>query len=240
LVYLDTQPAGGAADLPQVRLYTYCRYTRVAVRSGTDSRFAPVIEASEGGVETIRSQAAVSDDGKTIEIDVNNAHRVADPESCVPEPASTQRLWATLEAADGSRSCRFSILLIAPPYRWVDVAFSVDAGGRGSFEYSQDINVNTDPPSINTPRDGAVYFTLTGAEFCDEPFDFVVESSDRCIIDVGTNKREAILTDRYADPKERKATGHYFYIQVIDESGRFFRSEDPTIVNVDPSEAPPY
>jgi hypothetical protein len=65
-----------------------------------------------------------------------------------------------------------------------------------------------------------------------------VEASDCCIIDVGTNKREAILTNRHADPEERAATGHSFYIQVIDESGRLFRSEDPTIVNVSASDPP--
>lgn len=233
LVHLDTEPG---ANLPQLRLEAYCRFTRILLRAGGGGRFEPSLASPAGDDGKLKYQATITAEGKTIEIDVHNAHRVADPASTGPEKASLALLQATLQSGDGSRSRPFSISLVAPPYRQVEVAFSLGAEGQGNFSYSGDIDVVPAIPEIRTPRDGSVYFTLTGAEFYRlEPFDFEEDPGDTCIIDIGTTGREAILTDLY---KEGGGTGHCFYIQVVGADGKCYRSEDPTIVNVDPSDPP--
>jgi hypothetical protein len=239
LVHLDTEPSDCVApeNLPQLQLDTYCRFTKILLRAGDGGYFDPSLANPSGDDDKLIYQAVVCGNGSTIEIDVHNVHRVADPASTVPEKASLALLKATLRSADGSRSCTFSICLVAPPYRWVEVVFSAGAEGKGNFSYSGDIDTKTDPPSIQTPRDAAVYFTLTaeeGVTFDEEPFDFEVDDPAKCIIDVGTNGKEAILTDLYND---RGGTEHCFYIQVMAD-GKLYRSEDPTIVNVDPSDPP--
>jgi hypothetical protein len=219
----------------QQQLRAYCRYTKFVLRAGEDGSFVEV-ERPEGDDDKLKYQATISDDGNVVEIDVHNAHRVSDPSTSRAQVACMAQLAATFQAADGSKH-RIPLLLVAPPYRWVDVRFSIDADGKGIFEYGQDIDNATDPPSIRAPRDGAVYFTLEGAEFFrEEPFYFDMAEPDSCIVDIGTNGNEAILTNLHADVTDPRV--HSFYIQVIDATGKLCRSGDPTIVNVSASDPP--
>ncbi|HEY9420327.1 MAG TPA: hypothetical protein VIW92_02850, partial [Thermoanaerobaculia bacterium] len=214
------------------QLCAYCRYTKFVLIPGEEGSFE-WIGNSIGG-DKMRYQAALSDAGRTVEIEVHNSLRVADPESSASQEASEARLEVSFRAADGSRR-RIPLLLIGPPYRWVDVRFSLDADGKGIFEYAQDIDTTVNPPAIQCPQGCAVYFTLTGAKFDKEPFAFV-PPPDSCIVDIGTNGKEAILTNLHKD--EAKKQEHCFYIQVIDGNGKVCRSEDPTIVNVSSSTPP--
>lgn len=219
----------------QQQLRAYCRYTKFVLSAAEDGSFEG-IENPAGDDDKIRYQATVSADGRTVEVDVHNALRVADPFTTEAQMAGMAQLAATFRTADGSQ-LRIPLLLIGPPYRRVEVHFSVDADGKAKFEYTGDINTQDDPPSIRSPRDGAVYFTLTGAEFYrEEPFDFDVPASDSCIVDIGTNGKEAILTNLHADTT--RSEEHCFYIQVIDADGKLYRSEDPTIMNVSASDPP--
>lgn len=213
-----------------LELKIYCPRTTFFISPPADSIFvcaAPPTGTFLPASEEPSLYAASIDLDGVLSIQANNYYRVSDPYSGIKEEAAT----AGLEASDSSGRS-IAITLVAPPYRLVEVEFDADATPQITYGLDSDFSsVDGESPEIGMPQDGGIVFTLVsqqeGARFADPPFDPLPPD---WIIDVGTDGQHAFMADLHPD------TGSEYGFRIrVSYGGRDWESEDPTIVNVDPS-----
>lgn len=204
-----------------VKIYAFCRYTRITLTAG------------QGCTLTASSDASYQDKKMTYEFSMagNNSFQldVLNTNRSKSAHSGKKDLSATINGHS------FKIQLRTPAYQQVNVVYD------SSFSYSEDSDIDTSacPPAITFNRKGATYFTLSGPDpnlkFADPPFVWYETGSeekgeDSCIVDQGVDDRNAILTNLH---EESDGSRHSFYLQVVDSQGTH-KSPDPTIVNVEP------
>jgi hypothetical protein len=216
-------------------LIAYSPNTIYRIQAGAGTQFKNLnLLAAVGAI----SYSAQVDGTQTLVIIAKNRNHVPGVGS-TPHPDGTASLFVELEADDHSKFCPLSINLFGPPYRCVEVDFSVVAG-HGVFLSAGDIDHQVWPAAVRMPRNGGIVLTLkapSGARFDDLPVQFYERDAVHSIdwtpdwaVDVSTDGRHAFIADLY-----KLEDGHFKY-RVYDS--KLYVSEDPTIVNVEPSEPP--
>jgi hypothetical protein len=215
----------GSIDAPALDLKVYCPRTKFFISLPEGSGF----ESADPQADVFQPESAASNYTAAIEegvlsISAANFYRVSDPLSETQEAAT-----ASLKAIDSSGRS-IAITLCAPPYRLVEIEFDVDA--KPEVAYGSGSDFSSEDGEIRMPQDGGIVFTLVsrqeGARFADSPFDPPPPAD--WIIDVGTDGEHAFLADLHPG-----AGSSYDFRVRVSYGGQDWESEDPTIVNVDPS-----
>jgi hypothetical protein len=217
-----------------LRIIVYCPRTKILIHPPKETKLKDSDLTGKG--EGISFEATAVDG--TLAIDAHNGNHVESASSKQQEPVFEIFFTVTLEGTDESQQ-RLQITLVAPPYRLVDVDFSL-VDGEPTFTYSGDID---EMGTLWMPQDGGIIFSLTetsGAEF--HPLDPIVfQDPLDGIIDIGSDGRLAFMADLYTGdvgpPDASSGTvEHYFNLQVIYNETLY--PSDPTIVNVEPTDPP--
>jgi len=222
----------GSIDAPALNLKVYCPRTRFFIVLPAGTTFVSAAPCSgmflPASAEPSGYTASIDPDG-ALSIETDNFYRVIDPLSEAEQEAATASLTAT-----DSSGRNIEITLVDPPYRLVEVVFDDDATPKITYgpdsDFSSDGSVD---PEIRMPQDGGILFTLSspqeGARFASEPF--APPPPSGWITDVGTDGLHAFMADLHPD-----ASSKYDFRIRVSYGGRDQESEDPTIVNGDPSQ----
>jgi len=224
------QPSDSNHDAA-LRIIVYCPRTKILIHPPEETKLADSELTGKG--EGISFEATAVDG--TLMIDAHNENHVASASSKQQEPVLEISLTVTL-AVTGESQQRLEITLVAPPYRFVEVDFSL-VDGEPTFAYSGDID---ETGTLWMPQEGGIVFSLTEAS--EAEFDpngpIVFQDPLDGIIDIGSEGRLAFMADLYTGDvvppdASTEEVGHYFNLQVIYNETLY--PSDPTIVNVDPS-----
>jgi hypothetical protein len=220
-------------DAPTLELMVYCPRTTFFIFPPAGSSFvSPTLQTDTflpKSEEPSTYTASIDLDG-VLSIESSNYYRVSDPHSDQKEEAAQ----ANLKASDSSGRS-IAITLFAPPYRLVEVVFNDDATPK--ITYGPDSDLSSEDGEIWMPQDGGIVFTLVsqqeGARFADPPFDPPPPAD--WIIDVDTDGQHAFMADLHLHQDDGSEYKEYGFRIRVSYGGQDWESEDPTIVNVDPS-----
>lgn len=219
---------------PTLGLMAYCPRTTFFIFPPAGSSFvSPALQTDTflpESEEPSTCTASIDLDG-VLSIESKNYYRVSDPLSEAEEKPAT----VSLKAVDSSGR-NIEITLVAPPYRLVEVVFNDDATPKITYGPDSDFSSEgSADPEIKMPQDGGIVFTLSspqeGARFADQPF--APPPPADWITDVGTDGHYAFLADLHPD-----AGAKYDFRIRVSYGGQDWESEDPTIVNVEPTDPP--